>query len=76
MDNEKPTVSFGEQGNEIRRRLWHQFVATLDVHQRRHFYRLLAPKSPKRIERALRNLLIVFEKVDKILAASEAAGRE
>jgi hypothetical protein len=71
MDHETPTVSFGEQGNELRRRLWDQFTQTLDPHQRRHFYRLLAPKSPKRIERALTRLLLVFERVDQLLAESE-----
>jgi len=75
MDHEKPAVSFGEQGNELRRRLWDQFVQTLDPHQRKHFHKLLAPRSRKRVERALTNLLIVFEKVDQLLAQSEPPPR-
>ena len=71
MDQEKPAVSFGEQSNELRRRLWDQFVRTLDPHQRKHFYKLLAPRSRKRVERALFNLLVVFEKVDQLLVRSE-----
>jgi len=70
MDKEKPNVSFANQANALRRRLWEQFAQTLDPYQRRHFYRLLAPKSPKRIERALMKLLIALENADKILAAS------
>jgi len=76
MDQEqKPTVSFGNEANELRRQLWQQFVRTLDPYQRRHFYQLLAPKSPKRTERALMKLLIALENADKILAASEPPAR-
>jgi hypothetical protein len=71
MDNDKPNVSFGNQRNVLRRRLWDQFVRTLDPYQRQHFYQLIAPYPRKRFEKALMNLLIVFEKVDKILAESE-----
>src|SRR5262249_35112443 len=35
----KPIVSFGDQRNVLRRRLWDQFVRTLDPYQRQHFYR-------------------------------------
>jgi len=71
MDHEKPTVSFGDQSNELRRRLWQQFVQTLDPHQRKHFHKLLAPRSRKRVEKALTNLVDVLDKVDRLVAATE-----
>jgi hypothetical protein len=71
MDNDKPIVSFGSQRNVLRRRLWDQFVQTLDPYQRQHFYRLIAPYPRKRFERALIKLVVALNKADELLAASE-----
>ena len=70
-NTEKPSVSFGDQRNVLRRRLWDQFVRTLDPYQRQYLYRVIAPYPRKRFERALMKLLVVLEKADKILAQSE-----
>ena len=70
-NTEEPIVSFGDQRNVLRRRLWDQFVRTLDPYQRQHFYRVIAPYPRKRFERALIRLLVVLEKADELLAASE-----
>jgi hypothetical protein len=68
---QKPNVSFGNQRNVLRRRLWDQFVRTLDPYQRQHFYRLIAPYPRKRFERALIKLVVALNKADELLAASE-----
>jgi hypothetical protein len=70
-NTEKPNVSFGDQRNVLRRRLWDQFVRTLDPYQRQHFYRLIALYPRKRFERALIKLVVALNKADALLAASE-----
>ena len=70
---QKPTVASGDQGTAVRRRLWDQFMRTLDPHQRRDFYRLLAPYPRKRFERALVRLVLTFDKADQLLAESQSA---
>ena len=70
-NTQQPNVSFGNQRNVLRRKLWDQFIKQLDPYERERFYQLIAPYPRKRFEKALMNLLIVFEKVDKILAESE-----
>ena len=70
-NTERPSVSFGNQRNVLRRKLWDQFIKQLDPYERERFYQLIAPYPRKRFERALIKLLVVLNKADELLAASE-----
>ena len=69
----KPDVTFRDQPKALYRQLLNQFVATLDPYQRAIFYQTVTPRPRKRLERALVRLLVIFEKVDELVAKSESA---
>ena len=52
-----------------------QLLNSLDPYQRAIFYQAIKPRPRKRLERALIRLLVIFDRVDEIVADSESARR-